>query len=117
MLIKVLRLYSLFPETFQTEIIIRISKLESINPAIIDEINEQLKQELSSEYIASSDKLGGNKKVAAILNAMQAGGEEILDNLTDIDPDKADEIREHMATFEDICLFRSQVNFSHFLKK
>ena len=94
----------LFPETFQTEIIMRISKLESINPAIIDEINEQLKQELSSEYIASSDKLGGSKKVAAILNAMQAGGEEILDNLTDIDPDKADEIREHMATFEDICL-------------
>ena len=32
---------------------------------------------------------------------MQSGGEEILDNLNDIDPDKADKIREHMATFED----------------
>jgi flagellar motor switch protein FliG len=93
----------LFPEIMQTDIIMRISKLETVNPIMIDEINEQLKQELSSEYISSSEKLGGDKKVAAILNAMQSGGDEILDSLNDIDPDKADKIREHMATFEDLC--------------
>ncbi len=93
----------LFPPSIQTEIIIRISKLDTVNPTMIDEINEQLKQDLSSEYITSSEKLGGNKKVAAILNAMQSGGEEILDSLNDLDPDKADKIREHMATFEDLC--------------
>ena len=92
----------LFPELMQIEIIMRISSLSTINPSMIDEINEQLKQDLSSEYHSSMSEIGGNKKVAAILNAMNLEGEELLEQLGDRDPDKMEAIKEHMIGIEDI---------------
>jgi flagellar motor switch protein FliG len=93
----------LLPEALHTEILLRVANLDAVAPELIDEIEDVLRQEVQSMGSISTDKLGGVKAVADMLNLIdKSTEEEMLDNLEERDPDLAEEIRQLMFMFDDL---------------
>ena len=92
----------LLPESIRTEIITRVTKLNAVQPEIIQEIDQMIRDEIDRMGIARK-KIGGADKAAAILNALNDDRQEILDSLDERDPDLAESIRSHMFTFKDLA--------------
>ena len=93
------------PEEKRADVIHRIATLDKISPAVIDRIEEALSKEIGVQIGAQEQRqVGGLKKVVEILGNMTDNlDSEILDNLTEIDPEMVEDIRKMMFTFEDLC--------------
>lgn len=91
------------PENLHTEILIRIANLDAVQPEIIDEIDDVLRQEVQAMGSVTTQKIGGVEPIAEMLNLMDKATEEtILDNLEERDPDLAEQIRQLMFVFDDL---------------
>ncbi len=91
------------PERLQSDVMIRIAKLEKINPEIVAEIDKVLEEELFSVEMTDATKVGGAEKVAEILNNVDRNLEEsLLENIEESSEDLAEEIRKLMFKFEDL---------------
>lgn len=93
------------PEEKQADVIHRIATLDTISPAVIDRIEDALSKEIGIVVGAQEQRqVGGLKRVVEILDSMTNNlDSEILDSLTEIDPDMVEDIRKMMFTFEDLC--------------
>jgi flagellar motor switch protein FliG len=93
----------LLPESLHTELILRISNLESVSPDIIDEIDDVLRSEIQRMGNVTQQKIGGIEPIVEMLNLMDKATEEsILDRLEERDPDLAEQIRKMMFVFDDL---------------
>jgi flagellar motor switch protein FliG len=93
----------LLPDGLHTEILIRMAGLDAVQPEIIDEIDDVLRQEVQAMGSISTQKIGGVEPLAEMLNLMdKATEEQILDNLEERDPDLAEQIRQLMFVFDDL---------------
>jgi flagellar motor switch protein FliG len=91
------------PEGLHTEILLRIANLDAVQPEIIDEIDDVLRQEVQAMGSIATQKIGGVEPIAEMLNLMdKATEEQILDNLEERDPDLAEQIRQLMFVFDDL---------------
>ncbi len=89
--------------TQQTDVLMRIAKLERIPPGVISELDKVLQRELKATGALETNKVGGILAVAEILNNIdQASEREIINGIEDVDTMLADEIRQLMFTFEDL---------------
>lgn len=95
---------SLLPEEMQADVIYRIATLDSVAPEVINRIEEALQRELGTVGGEQDQRqVGGISKVVEILDKMENNlDSDILDNLEEVDPDLAEEIRKLMFTFEDL---------------
>ena len=94
----------LLPDTYHTELILRIAHLESVSPEIIDEIDDVLRNEIQRMGNISSQKTGGINQIVEMLNLMDKTTEEaILDKLEEKDPELAETIRKLMFVFDDLA--------------
>lgn len=93
------------PEEKRADVIHRIATLDKVSPAVIDRIEDALSKEIGIVVSAQEQRqVGGLKKVVEILDNMTDNlDSEILDNLSEIDPDMVEDIRKMMFTFEDLC--------------
>jgi flagellar motor switch protein FliG len=93
------------PEEKRADVIHRIATLDAISPAVIDRIEDALSKEIGIVVGAQEQRqVGGLKRVVEILDNMTNNlDSEILDSLTEIDPDMVEDIRKMMFTFEDLC--------------
>lgn len=93
-----------FPENLQMEVVRRIANLDQVSPAIIEEIDSALKDEISLVEEVGGRAIGGAQSVAEILNQMERAVENnILKRLEEEDyEDLAEDIRRYMFTFEDL---------------
>lgn len=93
------------PEEKRADVIHRIATLDKVSPAVIDRIEDALSKEIGIVVGAQEQRqVGGLKKVVEILDNMTDNlDSDILDNLTEIDPDMVENIRKMMFTFEDLC--------------
>ncbi|MBV5316603.1 MAG: flagellar motor switch protein FliG [Desulfobulbaceae bacterium] len=93
------------PEEKRADVIHRIATLDKVSPAVIDRIEDALSKEIGIVVGAQEQRqVGGLKKVVEILDNMTDNlDSEILDSLTEIDPDMVEDIRKMMFTFEDLC--------------
>jgi flagellar motor switch protein FliG len=93
------------PEEKRADVIHRIATLDAISPAVIDRIEDALSREIGIVVGAQEQRqVGGLKRVVEILDNMTNNlDSEILDSLTEIDPDMVEDIRKMMFTFEDLC--------------
>jgi len=93
-----------FPENLQMEVVRRIANLDQVSPAIIEEIDSALKDEISLVEEVGGRVIGGAQSVAEILNQMERAVENsILKRLEEEDyEDLAEDIRRYMFTFEDL---------------
>lgn len=93
----------LLPEPLHTEILLRIANLDAVQPEIIDEIDDVLRNEIQAMGSISTQKIGGVEPIAEMLNLIdKATEEQVLDNLEERDPDLAEQIRQLMFVFDDL---------------
>ena len=94
---------SRLPEALQPSLMIRLAHLGPVDPQVIEDIDQHLKEEVAKMGGLRSMKLGGSDKVAKILAAMgKASSEKILDDLADQNQAIAEEVRGLMFTFQDL---------------
>lgn len=92
-----------FPETIQTEVVLRLANLDYISPSLIAQVDEVLKQELATLGSIDTQQLGGVQPIAEMLNVMDKASEQnIITKVEEKDPQLAEEIRKLMFVFEDI---------------
>lgn len=93
-----------FPENLQMEVVRRIANLDQVSPAIIEEIDNALRDEISLVEEVGGRAIGGAQSVAEILNQMERALENsILKRLEEEDYEAlAEDIRRYMFTFEDL---------------
>ena len=93
-----------FPENLQMEVVRRIASLDQVSPAIIEEIDTALREEIAVVEEVGGRLVGGSQSVAEILNQMERTHEgAILKRLEEEDQaDLAEEIRRYLFTLEDL---------------
>ncbi|MBW1729672.1 MAG: flagellar motor switch protein FliG [Deltaproteobacteria bacterium] len=94
----------LLPEAIQTEVVVRIAKLDTVPDEIIDEIQSVLEHEVSGLGDSGPQKMGGIEVAAEILNQIDRKTEKIiLEKIEEEEEDLADNIRQSMFIFEDLA--------------
>lgn len=90
-------------EAQQIQVIKSMANIESISPAAIKIVEEEMSKKFSSIVTSTNVKVGGIDYVADVMNNLDRTSEKnIFDGLSDLDQDLADEIRKKMFVFEDI---------------
>jgi len=91
------------PLQVQTDVLYRIAQLERVPPAVLEEIDQILQDEVSGVENAEGGKVGGIRSAAEILNQMNPSVEnQVLQSLDEQQQGLADEIRRLMFVFEDL---------------
>ena len=91
------------PSEKQLDVIRRVATMEQTNPDVIKEVEDSLKQRMSSAFSQKFEKTGGVEMVAQILNASdRATNKGIIENLEQDNADLADQIQRLMFVFDDI---------------
>jgi len=93
-----------FPENLQIEVVRRVANLDQVSPAILEEVDAALREEISMVEEVGGRAVGGAQSVAEILNQMERTHEaNILKRLEEFDEEElAEEIRRYLFTFEDL---------------
>jgi flagellar motor switch protein FliG len=90
-------------EEQQTDILVRISHLNTVRNEVLDEVREVLRASLRGSSASEEEELFGPKSAADILNFVERNNEErILSEIEEMYPEIADQIRNLMFTFEDV---------------
>jgi flagellar motor switch protein FliG len=85
-------------------VIRRVANMGQTSPEIIKEVERGLEQRMSSVMTQQYENAGGVANVAEILNVIDRATERnLLENLSQEDPDLVEEIRRLMFVFEDIA--------------
>jgi flagellar motor switch protein FliG len=91
------------PADRQLQVIRRIAHMGQISPEILRQVEQGLKNRMSTVVSQSYEPAGGLPAVAEILNVSERTTERLLlDNLAQEDPELAKEIRRLRFVFEDI---------------
>lgn len=97
-----------WPEAARTEILLRVARLQPVDPELIATIDQHLMEEIDRMGSSRQQKLGGAKQVASILNRMDREGLRLLDGLGERNPELAEEIRLKMFTIDDLVQIDSR---------
>jgi flagellar motor switch protein FliG len=91
------------PDNLQVEVVLRIANLDYVSPDLISQLDDVLKNELSTMGFADVNQLGGVEPIADLLNLMDKNSEKkIMQHIEDKDPELAEEIKKRMFVFEDL---------------
>lgn len=101
------------PVDVRVEVVIRMSSLDALPPAVIEEIMETLSDALVDELdkigIAppeKAEKVGGIKFVAELLKETDSAvAKSLMEKVMEASPEMAEQIKEFMFVFEDISKF------------
>lgn len=94
------------PQDRQLAVVKRMATMKQTNPEIIREVEAGLENRMSSVMSQSFQMAGGVESVAAMLNVSERATErQLMDGLSEQDPDLVEEIRRLMFVFEDISKF------------
>lgn len=100
---KAAEILSLLDEEMRLDVVLRIAKLDTISPEIIQVIEEALYKEIKSMGNTAMQQAGGVNMVAEIFNNMDKSTEGVLmENIEDLDPNLAEEIKQLMFVFDDL---------------
>lgn len=100
---KAAQLLACFSSAYQLQVVVAIAHLQPLNPEILHEIDEVLKDALQRLQQRGTKTTGGVKKAADILAQLgQSQGQQILENMEHNAQDLAREIKGAMFTFEDL---------------
>ncbi|MGH1360179.1 MAG: flagellar motor switch protein FliG [Burkholderiaceae bacterium] len=87
----------------RNQVILRISTMDGIQPAAIEELNVVLEKLLASKPAGQDKVLGGPKTTAELLNLLGSGNDRVvLDWLQEQDAELAQEIGDQMFIFGDL---------------
>jgi flagellar motor switch protein FliG len=96
---------SKLPENIQADVSIRISNLDKVSSVMVEEIDKVFGELLKDRRATRTQKAGGVGRLAEILNQIDGtSGHMILDEIEEINPELAAEIKQRMFVFEDLIL-------------
>src|SRR5436305_4060667 len=91
------------PETDQADIALRIARMGETSPDVVKQVEDVIRQKLSTVVQQEYSIAGGVKSLADILNSADRTTERtVLDSLTATDEELANEVRSLLFVFEDI---------------
>ncbi|MEZ5366357.1 MAG: flagellar motor switch protein FliG [Bryobacterales bacterium] len=96
------------PPQVRADVALRMASLEQISPDIVRRIAAILEQKLRSLGQFSRESYGGVPAVAEMFNRLEANaGQELLEQVEDLDAELGESIRSLMFVFEDMLLIDS----------
>ena len=95
---------AVMPERVRVDVLMRIASLDGIPPAALHELNEIMEKQFTGSSNVKSSSVGGVETAANILNFMDTSVEnQILDTVSEIDPDLSQNIQENMFVFDNLA--------------
>lgn len=94
---------SALPEDVRGEVALRLTVMQPTDPETVKNVADILLQRLAMTDSANFSEVGGNESVVRILNNVDRSTEKkILEYLTEVNEEVANQIKESMFVFEDI---------------
>ena len=93
------------PQDVQPEIARRIAMMDRTSPEVLKEVESVLEKKLAALGAEDFSSAGGVEPIVEILNMVDRSTEkQIIEELEDVDPELAEEIKKRMFVFEDVVL-------------
>jgi flagellar motor switch protein FliG len=100
---KAAKILAQMPVEVQVEVCMRMASLDSVSPQTLRDVEDAIMSEMKGLIVSGGEETSGVALVAEILNNIEKVHEDrIFDQLTEIDPELAEEIRSNMFTFDDL---------------
>ncbi|MCF6257927.1 MAG: flagellar motor switch protein FliG [Gammaproteobacteria bacterium] len=94
---------AVFPDRVRVDVLMRISTLDGIQPAALNELNDIMEKQFTGKNNVKSSSVGGLKSAANILNFIDSSMEgEIMDSVKEIDADLGQSIQDLMFVFDNL---------------
>ncbi len=94
---------SALPGELQVEVTRRIAMMDRTSPDVVRDVERVLERKLASVMSEDYTAVGGLDSAVSVLNKVDRGTEkQIIEMLTEQDPELAEEIRKRMFVFEDL---------------
>lgn len=94
---------NLLPERMRSDVLMRIARLDGIQPAALRELDEIMEKQFSGGNNLKSSSVGGVKVAANILNLMDSASESsIITKIGELDADLSQRIQDLMFVFDDL---------------
>ncbi|WP_421866724.1 flagellar motor switch protein FliG [Motiliproteus sp.] len=93
-----------FEDKVRIDILMRISALESVQPAALKELNDILERQFTGAGSTKTTDMGGVKVVADIMNFLDTATEAtVMEAIREVDEDLSDEIQDLMFVFANLA--------------
>ncbi|RDE22413.1 flagellar motor switch protein FliG [Motiliproteus coralliicola] len=93
-----------FEDKVRIDILMRISALESVQPAALKELNDILERQFTGAGSTKTTDMGGVKVVADIMNFLDTSTEAtVMEAIREVDEDLSDEIQDLMFVFANLA--------------
>jgi flagellar motor switch protein FliG len=93
------------PDNLKVEVAMRIAKLDKVLSGMVIEIGHVFDELMKKKKKSATHKTGGVTHLAELLNmADGSSGEQILNEIEEVNPDLAAQIKQMMFVFEDLVL-------------
>lgn len=100
---KAARVLAGLPQTRRAQVIRRMAALDQVSPDVTNRLGKIVESKLRVVGASGSESFGGPRLVAELLNRVDAtAAEQILNQITDEDPEMGQAIRQIMFVFEDL---------------
>lgn len=94
----------LLPERLRSDVLMRIARLDGIQPAALRELDEIMEKQFSGGGNLKASSVGGIKAAANILNLMDSSMEgAIVSRIGEVDADLSQQIQDLMFVFDDLA--------------
>lgn len=95
---------ALLPERMRSDVLMRIAKLDGIQPAALKELDEIMERQFSGGSNLKSSSVGGVKVAANILNLMDSSTESaITGRISELDSELSQRIQDLMFVFDNLA--------------
>jgi len=95
------KIINMLPEEQRADVVMRIAKLSDIQQSALAEIENLIAAKSTDSTSSRTEKVGGDKVAANIINALDASrGEEILESIKEKNAEMSERIKEMMFVFE-----------------
>ncbi len=92
-----------FDERVRLDIVLRVSALETVQPAALQELNDILERQFSGNQSTQSTSIGGVRTAANIMNFIDSSVEaDLMESIRDVDEDLANSIQDLMFVFDNL---------------
>lgn len=93
------------PVEWQTDVLRRVATLDRTSPEVLSDVERVLNRKMSSLGQADFTAGGGLKLVVDVLNRIETSvSKTIMENMSEQDPELAEEIKKNMFLFNDIVM-------------
>ncbi|MFT6274574.1 MAG: flagellar motor switch protein FliG [Halioglobus sp.] len=94
---------SLLPEAVRADVMLRVARLDSIDPMALEELDRVLEGLLVDSQESPPTSVNGLTSAAAILNSLDSSTEsDLLDSMKSIDGELGEKVQELMFVFENL---------------